>query len=416
MATDSSDRIMEPPPQRRRSHLRAADLHGLSRLSFDAVNGLTDLVEAMHHTIRKAPAPLAAPTEGRTRDITGLVYRSVRGVTGLVGGAFDAVLARLVPLFGEPASTPEREAVLAALNGVLGDHLEARANPLALPMRLRRDGNALSLHPTALATALPAATGKVLVLVHGLCMNDLQWRRRGHDYGAELARDLGFTPVYLHYNSGRHVSTNGREFAALLELLLTHWPVPVETLAIIGHSMGGLLARSACFYGRAAGQQWTTRLRKLIFLGTPHFGAPLERGGNWVDLVLGKSPYSAPLARLGKMRSAGITDLRHGWLLDEDWQGRDRFAAGGEAPHPVPLPTGVDCYAIAATTGKAAGSLRDRLLGDGLVPLASALGCHAQRDRHLLFAADHQMIVRETGHLGLLDRKEVYAQIRHWLQ
>lgn len=123
--------------------------------------------------------------------------------------------------------------------------------------------------------------------------------------------------------SGLHIPTNGREFADLLEALITCWPVPVEELAIIGHSMGGLLARSAWHYGNAAGHDWSRHLNKLVFLGTPHHGAPLERGGNWVDIVLGASPYTAPFARLGRIRSAGITDLRHGYLLDEDWEGRE---------------------------------------------------------------------------------------------
>lgn len=396
-------------------HFHAADLHGLSRLSFDAVMALTDLVEAMHANIAKAPAPWSAVSEDRSRGITAWVYRSIRGVTGLVGSAFDAVLKRLVPLFGEHSSSPEREAVLAALNGVLGDHLEARENPLAIRMRFRVGGQALPLERAALARAMPNASARLLVLLHGLCRNDLQWRRQGHDHGAELARELGLTAVYLHYNSGRHVSTNGRDCAALLEQLVAAWPVPVESIALLGHSMGGLVARSACFYGAAAGHAWRGRLRQLVFLGTPHHGAPLERGGHWIDTLLGASPYTAPLARLGKMRSAGITDLRHGWLVDEDWQDRGAGVPGPHRHRALPLPEGPAGYAIAATTGKEVGDLKDRLIGDGLVPLASALGCHAERDRHLMFAEDHQMIVCGTGHLELLAHRGVYQQLRRWL-
>ena len=399
----------------KQSHLHPTDLHGFSRLTVDAVTGLTDLVEAMHRNIAGTPALLGAPPAGRTRGITGFVYGSIRGVTRLVGGGLDAVLGRLVPLFGEKQSSPEREAVLAALNGVLGDYLEASGNPLAIRMRLRRDGHPLQLDKTALSAAIPHAGGRLLVLAHGLCMNDLQWKRQGHDHGAALARDLGYTPVYLHYNSGRHISTNGREFADLLEALLDHWPVPLEELAILGHSMGGLLARSAWHYGTAAGHAWPRQLKKLVFLGTPHHGAPMERGGHWIDIGLGVSPYTAPLSRLGKIRSAGITDLRHTYLLDEDWHGRDRFARSAGHHAALPLPEGVLCYAIAATTGKQTGDLKDRLIGDGLVPLASALGRHAQRSRNLMFPADRQWIACETGHLDLLNRPEVYAHLKGWL-
>jgi len=400
----------------RNSHIHPTDLHGFSRLTIDAVSGLTDLVEAMHRNIASTPAPLGKAPAGRTRGITGFVYSSIRGMTKLVGGGLDAVLGRLVPLFGEKQSSPEREAVLAALNGVLGDYLEASGNPLAIAMRLRYNGHALQLDRAALTDAIPHAGGKLLVLAHGLCMNDLQWKRQGHDHGAALARDLGYTPVYLHYNSGRHISTNGRELADLLEALLANWPVPLEELAILGHSMGGLLARSAWHYGTAAGHAWPRRLKKIVFLGTPHHGAPMERGGNWIDIALGLSPYTAPLSRLGKIRSAGITDLRHGYLLDEDWHGRDRFAKSGSHHKTLPLPQGVQCYAIAATTGKQTGDLKDRLIGDGLVPLASALGSHAKRERNLAFRQDRQWIVSETGHLDLLSRKEVYTRITQWLE
>ena len=243
-----------------------------------------------------------------------------------MGGGIDAVLAQLVPLLGHGPSSAERETVLAALNGVLGDHLAANGNPLTIPMRLCYDGQSLELTRQALAAAILKPSGKILLLVHGLCMNDLQWRRNGHDHGAALAIAAGFTQVYLHYNSGLHISTNGRAFAELIEDLLQAWPVPVDELVIIGHSMGGLVARSACHYGKIAGNDWLRYLRKLVFLGTPHHGAPLARGGNWVGVILDVSPYTAAFARLGKIRSSGITDLHYGSLQDEDWEYRDRFA------------------------------------------------------------------------------------------
>src|SRR5208337_2703367 len=250
------------------------------------------------------------------------------------------------------------------VNGAWGDHLVATGNPLAIPMRLRSGGRPLQ----------PGLDGgRLLILVHGLCLNDLQWNRKGHDHGAALARDLGYTPVYLHYNSGLHVSTNGRALADVLDSLVAEWPTPVEEIVIVGHSMGGLLARSAFHYGTAAGQRWTARLRKIIFLGTPHHGSPLERIGNLVDVFLEASRYSAPLARPGKTRSAGITDLRYGNLLDEDWEYGDRFAYSRDLRRPVALPQGVACYAIAGSVGEeTAGAMFDDLL----VPLDSALGHH----------------------------------------
>jgi pimeloyl-ACP methyl ester carboxylesterase len=395
--------------------IRPSDVRGFNRLAIDAIVGLTDLVEAMHHNIARAPGILGKPTQRRTTGITGLVYRIIRMVTALVGGGIDAVLAQLIPMLGDGSSSPGREAVLAVLNGVLGDYLAATDNPLAIPMRLRRDGQPLKLEAQALAAAIPQPSGKLVVLVHGLCMNDLQWNRKGHDHGAALARDLGYTPLYLHYNSGLHISTNGREFSDLIDALLKQWPVPLKELVIIAHSMGGLVSRSACHYCTVAGNDWLRHLSKLIFLGTPHHGAPLERGGNWLHIIMGMSPYTAPFTRLGKIRSAGITDLRYGNILDEDWEGRDRFEHSEDPRRPVPLPDGVQCYTIAATTGRKVGDLSDRFLGDGLIPLRSALGRHKKSDLTLSFPEAQQWIGYGMNHLDLLSQPEVYEEIRRWI-
>jgi len=368
----------------------------------------------MHHTIACTPRVLGSPPMGRTSGITGLVYRSIRAVTGLVGGGIDAILGRLVLRFGASPPSAPREALVAALNGVLGDYLADTGNPLAIRLRLRRDGVQLPMERDALAEAIPSCSGKLLVLVHGLCLDDLQWNRLGHDHGAALARDLGCTPVYLNYNTGLHISTNGAELADALERLLRQWPTPVRDFAIVSHSMGGLVARSACHYGAERGHAWPRQLRKLVFLGTPHHGAPMERGGNWIDLLLGVSPFSAPLARLGKIRSAGITDLRYGNLTDEDWQGRDRFARGDRRRF-VPLPEGVRCYAIAATAARESRLPERKLPGDGLVPVASALGEHPKPELALHIPKSRQWIARGCGHLDLLGSPTVHRRLARWL-
>jgi hypothetical protein len=375
-----------------------------------AVEGVIDLVETLHVKITGR-----AQAGGRTVGISGFAYRRARASTAVLSRWFDVLLARPVSESDERLSSAEREAVVAALNGTMGDYLAGSGNPLAIQMRLRRNGAPLLLKKQALAAALPEAGGRLLILVHGLCRSDLQWRRGGHDHGTALARDLGYTPLYLHYNSGLHVSANGREFSALMETLVAQWPVPVKEISILTHSMGGLVARSACYYGKAEGHGWLRHLDKIIFLGTPHHGAPLERGGNWLTIVLGRSAYTAPFARLGRIRSAGITDLRYGNLLDEDWEGRDRFEHTGDRRRRVPLPKGVKCYTIAGTTGRRVGDIRDRLLGDGLVPLDTALGRHAESSRSLLFPKSRQWIAYGIHHLDLLGRLEVYEQIRRWL-
>ena len=406
--------------RRPRRHLRASDLRGIAQLATQATAGVVGIAEGVHQSVRSTLGVSGGGAPGRTGGITGLVYRSVRGVTQLVGKGVDTVLARLQPVLervdGAGPETPEREAVLAALNGVMGDRLAAGRNPFAIPMTLRYRGETLdwgALPP------MPEATGKVLLLVHGLCMNDLKWRavRDGQavDHGEALASALGYTPVYLRYNSGLHTSQNGRELAARLEELVARWPSPIEELTIVAHSMGGLLARSACHYAEREALRWPGRLKSIVFLGTPHHGAPLERAGNVVDAILGSTPYTAPFAKLGHLRSAGVTDLRYGHVVDEDWQGHDRFHRKPDTRRVVPLPEGVACYAVAATTGARRSALADRLIGDGLVPLHSALGLHDDPRRILRFARASHWIAYGTSHMGLLSSPRVTRQLLKWL-
>ncbi len=397
-------------------------VRGTSALAISAVQGITDLVEEMHGAISHLALPLkskeAKPT--RTRGITGLVYKSVRGVTGLVGWGIDrgldvaqlpVVSKALAPASRQLASKlklksaePYRETVRAAVNGVLGDTLAATTNPLAIEMQFRQQG--MPLQPSK------QTNGKLLILVHGLCMNDLQWLRDGHDHGAMLAEQRGYDPIYLHYNTGRPIAENGADFDELLERTLASWPVPISELVIIGHSMGGLLARSACHHAMQSKKSWLKKLSKLMTLGTPHAGAPLERAGRGVDYVLGISPYTAPFARLGLVRSAGIQGLRNGCVTPS-----------GELPL---WPKHVKLYTLACTKQKAPASKDKpdltsplkRLLGDGLVPVTSAL---AQDDKPalglpLVIPATRQAVVYQTDHFELLGSKEVAKHLLRWLK
>ena len=413
-----------PPNNPKRAvlrHLRPSDLRAAAQLASQATQGVINITEGVHQSVRRRLGLSSGASDEQASGLTGQIYRGVRGVAHIVGHGLDGALAALLPLVDDPATHPEaspaREAVLAALNGVLGDRLQSFGNPLAQAMELRQGGQTLPLVPAALKAQLgEQASPHLLLLAHGLCMNDTQWRRSGHDHGEVLAQALGCTPVYLRYNSGLHTSTNGHQLALLLERLVAAWPVPLERITIVGHSMGGLVARSAVQVAREAGQRWPGLLRELVFLGTPHHGAPLERAGHGVDLLLALSPHTAPFARLGKIRSAGITDLRHGHVLDADWEGRDRFESPDDHRVPLPLPEGVACFAVAATLAGQRGLLADRLTGDGLVPLHSALGQHEDPARRLVFAKGSQHIVYRTGHLDLLSSDKVVAQVLAWLR
>jgi hypothetical protein len=179
--------------------------------------------------------------------------------------------------------------------------------------------------------------------------------------------------------------------------------------------MGGLVMRSALHQAQEQGLVWPSRMKKIVFLGTPHHGAPLERAGNWLDTILATISYTRPFTALGQLRSAGVTDLRYGNLLHEDWHGHDRFELKPDGRQIIPLPSSVNCYTVAATLAEKRSILSDRLVGDGLVPLRSALGRHDERPRNLACAKSSQWIAYRTGHMELLNSPAVNKQVLQWL-
>ena len=250
-------------------------------------------------------------------------------------------------------------------------------------------------------------------------MNDLHWESAGNSHADVLSESLGYTAVYLHYNTGLHTSVNGAQLAALLEQLLVAWPQPVEDLTLLVHSMGGLVSRSACQVAEQADMAWRSKLKNIVFLGTPHHGAPLERVGNWIDRILGSNLVTRPFAAIGQIRSRGITDLRYGHVLTSSWeidgQELDRFERSPDSRQPLPLPVDVNCFTVAATTSGEASPLKDALMGDGLVPLLSALGQHVEARHCLHFSPENQWTAYATNHMDLLNRPEVTARVLTWL-
>jgi hypothetical protein len=406
-------------------HLRSTDLRGLAKLATQATVNVTKIAEGVTQSVWSTMGAPSGKLANETRGITGLVYKSIQGVAQLVGKGAESLLTGLQPLLDkidqEPQESAPREAVLAALNGVMGDRLVESDNPLATPMTLRFNNEVLNWE------ALPdkaLLTGKVLIVVHGLCMNDLQWTVQNEgesfNHAENLATKLGYTPVYVRYNTGLHTSQNGQTLSNQLELLSALWPTPLTEISVLVHSMGGLVTRSAVHAAQHSRRQWVNKLKNIVFLGTPHHGAPLEKAGNWIDVLLGVTPYSAPFKRLVELRSSGITDLRFGHVLDSDWQGHDRFKPKTKQEQDcrehLPLPESVACFTVAATMAAKRSLLADRLIGDGLVPLNSALGVHSDPARNLAFAKSSQLIVYRTNHMAMLGSAEVGGQLVDWLR
>lgn len=392
---------------------------GLGALTADLISMFSVVSESLHSRLSLLNFLYQSHTN-HTRGLTGFIYKHIRKTSRYLGDAGDTLTIELQTKIIEhnyPASTStdrRLETLRAVLNGILGDHLERTQNVLAIPMMFRLSGEAIT--PLALARTVEKTGGKLVILVHGLCMSHLNWTAScGYNHGAVIAEATNATLVNLHYNTGLPISVNGRNFSQLLAALAASCNHQLS-MTIIAHSMGGLVSRSACHYASNAQPNWLPQLKSLIFLGTPHHGSLLERAGNIVDEALEISKYSAPFSNLGKIRSQGITDLRYGNIIDEDWQNQDRFRDSKDRRIAVALPESVTCFAIAATHANASNYLTDHVIGDGLVTLESALGIHANKDLHLGIPEAQTAIVRDMSHNGLLRSPAIAENILTWLE
>jgi pimeloyl-ACP methyl ester carboxylesterase len=305
--------------------------------------------------------------------------------------------------------------MVSALNGAFGDTLVRRGNSLALAMAVRRHGRDLELTPSALRRAYPNAKQRLAVFVHGLCETDDAWKlgaARHVPYGHRMEIELGYTPVYLRYNTGRHVSENGRDLAELLEQLVAAWPTDVHEVVLVGHSMGGLVSRSACHYG--AGSRCVAKVRHVFTLGTPHRGAPLEQAANAASAALARLPETRPLARALNIRSSGIKDLRYGYLVDECWMDQDCDAFLRNTSREIPFLPTARHYFICATLSREADATVGRIIGDLLVLQPSAWA-HEGRGKRMRFPIEHYYHLGGANHFDLLNHPAIFDQMRSCL-
>ncbi|GAA1094879.1 permease [Tsukamurella spumae] len=418
---------------------RRAETRALAELGCSEIAGTADGIHGVHRAIsdrvfryvRLGVGPAVAPVRAVHDGITDGVYASISAVARTVGRV--AAIGADWPGDRPPSETARGAALIGAVLGLIGDDLEAQGSPLAAdPVTVRVDGAIVHLGegpvpPDRLdpAEVFDGAAGRIVVLLHGLTETEHAWGVGGpdaDDYGVRLAVDLGYTPVYVRYNSGRHISDNGRDLAELLERLVATWPVPVTDLVLIGHSMGGLVARSAAHRADEAVMAWPAAVSATVSLGTPHTGAPLEQVAHYGSAALAAIPETAPFGRLLRRRSAGIRDLRGGSIVDEDWQGRDADALGRAVAAEVPLLDGAEHFFVAATVTRNAANPVGRIIGDGLVLAPSAAGLGAasgslrhRRARRVGFTAEAGMHLGGAHHFALLRSDAVYEQMLAWL-
>ncbi len=386
---------------------KASELQGINHLIVDATIGVTDLVEAMHNQIVHPPLLPSTNVQNLITKIANITFKNIRWGTLFVGKTLDKTLGLLNPALGNLKSSDKKDFILSILNGVIGDYLAEKENPLEIEMHFVHQSKKITIDKKSIKNSYSNISSKIILMVHGSCMNANLWTRKNHNHGEILAKETSETLIYLNYNSGKHVSTNGKEFNELLEKLTKNWPVPVEEITIINHSMGGLVTRSALYYGEQAQKSWTNLTKKIVFLGTPHHGSHIERKGNYLDLILESVPYAKPFAKLGKIRSAGVTDLRYGNLVDEDWQYKNRFELKKEHKKHIPLTKNTEYYSIAAVTGKEKNYIKNRFFGDSLVSVKSALGKHKNRDKNLHFKKENTFTVYENNHSDLLSNPKI---------
>jgi pimeloyl-ACP methyl ester carboxylesterase len=370
-----------------------------------------DLEGAVTQRVFGALGRFALPVEVAHRAISRTVFKSVDVALRaplVAGGA--ALADTTAPRGGRVGDTVPGALALGVLNGMWGDSI-ARDHPaLAYDLHVRCHGRAVATDSEALAEAFPDATPRLCVFVHGLCETEEAWRG---GYGRRLREDLDYTPVYVRFNSGLHVSDNGRRLAATLEEVVRGWPVGVDEVALIGHSMGGLVARSACHYGNHDDHAWTERLRHVFCLGSPHLGAPLERGANAVGWALSRLPEAKPFADWINVRSAGVKDMRYGNCVEEDWCDCDPDELLRDRCLEVPFLPTANYYFVGATLARDPDSTAGRLVGDLLVQFASASGNGPKR--RIPFEVDNGVHIGGIHHLQLLNHPAVYEQLHKWL-
>jgi hypothetical protein len=361
------------------------------------------VVRTVHDThdawARRVHTVLRAST-GKQSRVPEQVHRGVAsGVYAGLGVGFRALsagLGALAELGVGPAleDTEPGRVAQAAVNGIIGDRLARERPRMAVPLAVRRDGRDVPLRTDALRSAFPEATGRVAVLLHGLSESESSFDRHrdlvGGTYADTLA-DLGWTPVLLR--------ANGVALSALLQELTDAWPVPTERLALVGHSMGGLIIRAACAVGSDASRPWSASVTHVVTLGTPHLGAPLAGGVGVGARALTRLPETAAFGRVLDQRSAGVLDLVEG--LDDD----------------VPPLPHARYHLVSATLTRSPRHPVGRFLGDLLVRQPSAYGRPPGRpqEHHGLFPGADELHLPRAGHFDLLNHPRVHAALRDWL-
>lgn len=381
----------------------APETTGYSATAKVALQETAARVKEMHHAIAatsfavlskipviSGPAQLVQQAHNA---IAGGVYAAIHQAGGSLLNVADAIEKQ------QPAKTTETQPpsrlasnLRSAINGAFGDHLAESNSVLAIQMGLYRDGLPVPLSHDALLATWPKSNPKLCIFLHGLVCNEYSWEAgpEGVNIPQRLELDNGYTSLMLRYNSGRPIVENGLQLAVLLEEILSAWPHPITELVIIGHSMGGLLARSAFEQSKTSEFTWPALTRMVICLGSPNLGSGVERLGHLTTTALRLTRITEPLARIGAKRSQGIQDLRYG-------PGR----------HTQDIPA-IAWRFIGGSLTEDPDNPLGEIIGDGLVTPGSATA-------HELEGDVQSIRLGALGHMALQTDPRVYTQILGWL-
>ncbi|MFC1890411.1 esterase/lipase family protein [Thermodesulfobacteriota bacterium] len=296
----------------------------------------------------------------------------------------------------------------------------------------------------------------ILFFIHGLMYDETCWQAPDFNMTEAFEDDFGIFPVHIRYDTGRHISDNGLDLANLLEELFQSVEDTCGSWHIVAHSMGGLVIHSALHQAEKTGMDFTKKVDKVFLLAVPHQGAPLEKAVQLVRLALKAAPYlpfrytglglkrlfqSIPvgeketLAPVGEvvdffvrrvptlaiklaagildLRSEGILDLRHGYMLQEEWEQAEAW--GGMIPRKAPVPPlpGARYYALTGSLSEKSSGDPSPFVNDGMVSTASA--ANIGRDDELRFLEnDRYRHLPGVNHFGMALNPDVYRALAEW--
>ena len=377
-------------------------------------------------TVRDVHQAISKRAFGATRAVGGRVpesfhdavitslYGAISGVLRVSSGSIRALAKRGI---GRPVESSRiGRGVVATVNGLIGDELRMVDDPQAIVMAVRKDGDDIPVSPWPIGESFRDATSHIVLFLHGLCESDESWslgdRSTGSTYAQRIKDDTDGTPVFIRYNTGLRVSENGKHLDWLIRQLVASWPADVTRITLVGHSMGGLVVRAATNHATASGQTWQHLVRDVICLGTPHTGAALEKVAHMGSRVLHFFPESRPFSAILNSRSAGILDLRHGYITKEEWEGQDLTRLWGlDRIAAAPLPH-AEYHFVIATLGATKRHPFSRILGDLLVHFSSAAGIG--RSGTVVDGARLEYLP-STHHFALLNHPRIADWLVQWI-